>query len=66
MIRMLGAVEPHRYQDAEVFQLQAGHSGTTAGMSKQYKRRSQTLKQALVEVWTTTPVLRDPRLLRDF
>ena len=63
---MLGTVGEHTYRDSETYQLQAGHGGMGVSASKQYKRRGQSLKQALVELWTTTPELRDPRLLEDF
>ena len=63
---MLGTVKEHNYKDSETYQLQAGHNGMSVSASKQYKRRGQTLKQAFVELWTTTPELRDPRLLEDF
>ena len=65
-VQMLRAVKEHRYKDSETYQLQLGHGGINASASKQYKRRGQSLKQALVELWTTTPDLRDPRLLQDF
>ena len=65
-IQMLGTVKEHNYKDSETYQLQAGHSGMNVSASKQYKRRGQSLKQAFVELWTTTPELRDPRLLEDF
>ena len=65
-IQMLGTVKEHTYKDSETYQLQAGHSGMNVSASKQYKRRGQSLKQAFVELWTTTPELRDPRLLEDF
>ena len=65
-VQMLGAVKEYVYKDSQTYQLSAGHGGVTAGVSKQYKRRSQSLKQALVELWTNTPDLRDPRLLEDF
>ena len=65
-VQMLGTVKEHTYKDSETYQLQAGHSGMSASASKQYKRRGQSLKQAFVELWTTTPELRDPRLLEDF
>ena len=65
-VQMLGTVKEHLYKDSETYQLLAGHGGVSVSASKQYKRRSQSLKQALVELWTTTPELRDPRLLQDF
>ena len=65
-VQMLGTVQEHTYKDSETYQLQTGHSGVNISASKQYKRRGQSLKQAFVELWTTTPELRDPRLLEDF
>ena len=65
-VRMLGVVEEHTYKDSETYHLQFGHSGINAGIARQYKRRGQPLKQALVELWTTTPELRNPRLLQDY
>ena len=65
-VQMLGTVKEHTYKDSETYQLQAGHSGMSVSASKQYKRRGQSLKQAFVELWTTTPELRNPRLLEDF
>ena len=65
-VQMLGTVKEHTYKDSDTYQLQAGHSGMSISASKQYKRRGQSLKQAFVELWTTTPELRDPRLLEDF
>lgn len=65
-LQTLGTVKEHTYKDSETYQLQAGHGGMTFGASKQYKRRGQTLKKALVEQWTTTPELRDPQRLQDF
>ena len=65
-VQMLGTVKEHTYKDSETYQLQVGHNGVNASASKQYKRRGQSLKQAFVEAWTTTPELRDPRLLQDF
>ena len=65
-VQMLGTVKEHTYKDSETYQLQAGHGGLSASASKQYKRWGQSLKQAFVELWTTTPELRDPRLLQDF
>ena len=65
-VQMLGTVKEHTYKDSETYQLQAGHGGMSVSASKQYKRRGQSLKQAFVELWTTTPELRDPRLLEDF
>ncbi len=65
-VQMLGTVREHNYTDSMTYQLQAGYSGMNVSASKQYKRRGQSLKQALVELWTTTPELRDPRLLQDF
>ena len=65
-VQMLGTVKEHTYKDSETYQLQAGYGGVNVGASKQYKRQGQSLKQAFVELWTTTPELRDPRLLQDF
>ena len=65
-VQMLGTVKEHTYKDSETYQLQAGHNGMNVSAAKQYKRRGQSLKQTLVELWTTTPDLRDPRLLEDF
>ena len=65
-VQMLGTVKEHTYKDSETYQLQAGHGGMAVSASKQYKRRGQSLKQALVELWTTTPEVRDPRILQDF
>lgn len=65
-VHMLGTVKEHTYKDSETYQLQAGHGGMTVGASKQYKRRGQSLKNALVELWVTTPEARDPRILQDF
>ena len=65
-VQMLGTVKEHTYKDSETYQLQAGHGGITASASKQYKRRGQSLKQALVEAWMTTPGVRDPGILQDF
>ena len=65
-VQMLGTVREYMYKDSETYQLQAGHSGLNVSASKQYKRRGQSLKQAFVELWTTTPDLRDPRLLEDY
>ena len=65
-VRMLGVVEQQTYQDSETYQLQVGHSGISASASRQYKRRGQFLKQALVELWTTTRELRGPGLLQDY
>ena len=65
-VQMLGTVKEHTYKDSETYQLQAGHGGINVSAAKQYKRRGQSLKQAFVEAWMTTPDLRDPRLLQDF
>ena len=65
-VRMLGTIESHLYSDSTTFQLQASYSGVGMSGSKQYKRQSQSLKKALVEVWMTTPELRDWRILHDF
>ena len=65
-VQMLGTVREHTYKDSETYQLQAGHGGMAVSASKQYKRRGQSLKQALVELWTTTPEVRDPQILQDF
>ena len=65
-VQMLGTVREHIYKDSETYQLQAGHSGMGVSASKQYKRRGQSLKQAFVEQWTTTPENRDPRWLEHF
>ena len=65
-VQMLGTMKEHIYKDSETYQLQAGHGGMAVSASKQYKRRGQSLKQALVELWTTTPEVRDPQILQDF
>ena len=65
-VRMLGVIEEYTYRDSETYQLQVGHSGINASAARQYKRRGQFLKQAFIELWTTTPELRDPRLLQDY
>ena len=65
-VQMLGTMREHTYKDSETYQLQAGHGGMAVSASKQYKRRGQSLKQALVELWTTTPEVRDPQILQDF
>ena len=65
-VQMLGTVKEHTYKDSETYQLQAGHGGITVGALKQYKRRGQSLKKALIELWVTTPEARDPRILQDF
>jgi tetratricopeptide (TPR) repeat protein len=65
-LRMLGVVEEHKYRDSETYQLQVGHSGVNATVARQYKRRVQSLKMALVELWAMTPEIRDPQLLEDF
>lgn len=54
-VRMLGTIKEHSYRDSKTYQLQVGHSGINAGKSMQYKRRSQSMKQALIELWTTIP-----------
>ena len=65
-VQMLGVVQEHTYKDSETHQLQVGHSGINASAARQYKRRGQSLKQAFVELWTTTPEIRDPQRLQDY